>query len=717
VVKYLLSIGADINEVFDLESPLLIAIKNNNIKIFNLLIDAGASIELEVDDVHPLSCAIDVAKYQENISDSNKIISALIERLDDIDDIKFSNENIIFFALRLFSSSDDEEHQDFYLGLISNLSTKLSDTSIKNAEGDSIFHYIAKSSSLALLNLFFDSFELEILNSNKKTPLELALSKGDDSVILRLIAKYSEVPSCKISGKSVISCLISSGYEHYAIAYLNHITDFKTLEVDMPLLKQAINYSQNGLLEYLVLREEDLDFVHDDSTALNFAIKKKNLAAAEILLRYGANPNIAPNSVSSIHLAVQYTPELIDLLIEKGASIDAKNAEGLTSLTIACIKSDEDTCIKLVNAGANIHVDDAIRRKPIYWACSKGYYNFAKILLERGAKFNFYDRDGNYPINAAIESGHDNLIMLMLKSGAAKFHTPANKIFLELCLRNKVEAVEYLLKQGHPFEVFYTSGFCEGKTPITIAASKDYNQLAKLLINFGARGDDIIVSGPMTGKTAFEIAVDKKNDELVGYFLLRGIDKDEVDRLEEIGITHYETKKSTIIKIRTLGKSVVKSIEKSGIFSFEHLLKTCIEMELEEPIVYLCDKFKYKVFSKLLNIFDFVRSGSFLAKLIDILLESSFDKKFLSEKLTAMDSESENSVIKMINNSIPKEEITNALKPLSMSFEYVASGSSDSGYQSDFSSNEPFSPSAAASSSALGKQEVDVTGEVAHSEE
>jgi hypothetical protein len=76
---------------------------------------------------------------------------------------------------------------------------------------------------------------------------------------------------------------------------------------------------------------------------------------------------------------------LAQLLIEKGADIEAKDEEGRTPLMWAVQSWREDNAWLLLEKGANIEAKDEQGRTPLSWALRSQSEAGVRLLLEKGA--------------------------------------------------------------------------------------------------------------------------------------------------------------------------------------------------------------------------------------------------------------------------------------------------------------------------------------------
>jgi hypothetical protein len=119
-------------------------------------------------------------------------------------------------------------------------------------------------------------------------------------------------------------------------------------------------------------------------------------------------------------------PEIIELLIDHGAKVNAKGPWGGTALHWACIRGCADAVDVLLHRGADVNArSDNDGSTPLFWACrgagqtvwSRTNSNHAaavKILLDSGANAETSNRDGFYAVSIASQ----DIVGLLVQHGA-----------------------------------------------------------------------------------------------------------------------------------------------------------------------------------------------------------------------------------------------------------------------------------------------------------
>lgn len=166
-------------------------------------------------------------------------------------------------------------------------------------------------------------------------------------------------------------------------------------------------------------------------TALHAAATFGRLDLIERYRKAGADLNDAdnPGREAPLHSAVygqQY--EVIDLLAERGAFIDARNSNDNSPLQLAVLLNQNDdrmpAIVALLRNKANPNVANSEGNMPLHMAVGVSgrapSANAARALLEHGAWPHPANREGRSPQALALESGKPELQDLFLKPRGAQ---------------------------------------------------------------------------------------------------------------------------------------------------------------------------------------------------------------------------------------------------------------------------------------------------------
>lgn len=122
----------------------------------------------------------------------------------------------------------------------------------------------------------------------------------------------------------------------------------------LPISEEIIEQFKEAIQDVLEAIEVETD--SNDKTPLHFAAMNNHIDTAEMLISKGANVNAKDfDGNTPLHLAASGgNPEMCKLLIEKGAEVNAKNTEGRTPLDLAAAGGHRQTAELLIDKGAAV---------------------------------------------------------------------------------------------------------------------------------------------------------------------------------------------------------------------------------------------------------------------------------------------------------------------------------------------------------------------------
>lgn len=152
------------------------------------------------------------------------------------------------------------------------------------------------------------------------------------------------------------------------------------------------------------------------------AVRAGDLATLKILLANGNDVNAADpvsGGRTALHWAVKEgKKDMIPVLLEAKANIEAKDRVGKTPLTLASEGRDLDVVKMLVEKGADVNARDQIGGSPVLWASGLGSPEVVKFLIEKKADVNVVDVNGLSPLLWAAGIGSSDAVDALIKAGA-----------------------------------------------------------------------------------------------------------------------------------------------------------------------------------------------------------------------------------------------------------------------------------------------------------
>lgn len=213
---------------------------------------------------------------------------------------------------------------------------------------------------------------------------------------------------------------------------------------------------------------------------------------------------------------------IAQLLLDKGANLEAKDNYGMTALSWAA-RADQAAVVELLlDKGADPDAKDSRDgNTPLIFAIRAGYTDVARLLLDKGADFETMDTDPDdcmEPLTWAAKEGREAIVRMLLDKGAGLgAKNQHNLTPLSMAARGGYEAiVRLLLDRGADFEVAGTSG----STPLALAAQYGHEAVIELLLGKGAD----LEKKNKGGSTALSQAASFGRLAVIGLLLDKGAD-------------------------------------------------------------------------------------------------------------------------------------------------------------------------------------------------
>ncbi|XP_053461432.1 ankyrin repeat domain-containing protein 27 isoform X3 [Nycticebus coucang] len=113
---------------------------------------------------------------------------------------------------------------------------------------------------------------------------------------------------------------------------------------------------------------------------------------------------------------------LIDLLVSKGAVVNATDYHGSTPLHLACQKGYQSVTLLLLHYKASADVQDNNGNTPVHLACTYGHEDCVKALVyydTQSCRLDIGNEKGDTPLHIAARWGYQGIIETLLQNGAS----------------------------------------------------------------------------------------------------------------------------------------------------------------------------------------------------------------------------------------------------------------------------------------------------------
>jgi ankyrin repeat protein len=215
------------------------------------------------------------------------------------------------------------------------------------------------------------------------------------------------------------------------------------------------------------------------------AVASNDIAAVNGFLSAGTDPNVRSennNETALIYAASHGQPELIDVMLQNGADVNAKDLQNYTAL-LRALQKDQDEIVEKIIAQPKVDLNAQGNGKAatvLMYYVQHGDENKVRALLQRGANPKLTDADGDTALHLAAQSRTAvNLVRLLLNSGAdpnAKNNLGGTPLMWAAVYGND-DAARLLLEKGADAAIKDN----QGVTASQWATKNHYDELAKFL--------------------------------------------------------------------------------------------------------------------------------------------------------------------------------------------------------------------------------------------
>ncbi|KFG55651.1 rhoptry neck protein RON9, partial [Toxoplasma gondii FOU] len=285
--------------------------------------------------------------------------------------------------------------------------------------------------------------------------------------------------------------------------------------------------------------------VRDGDSVIHAAIAASKPRVVEILLQYGAFPNIeafprSPDAANRmgmrpLHYVARYPTlenyESLFLLLKYGSPVNVRDVGGRTPLMIAARSSHPFSKLfarALIDRNADVTARDKAGLSALHYAAASNSCKLVKLLINRGADVMSQDIRGNTPLHYAAAFNADKSMNTLLnlagnaikvnvpnKNGKAPIHLAAAPSSFDVVPAKIVPALSLeLLLEKHADPVARDA---HGNTPLMDAVLGGYLEIAKRLLQI-ARVP--LHDKNMDGKTALDLAqeaAERTGDDVLAY--------------------------------------------------------------------------------------------------------------------------------------------------------------------------------------------------------
>ena len=291
------------------------------------------------------------------------------------------------------------------------------------------------------------SLEAPVGESDGSTPLQIAIFKGDVGVGKVLIEAGASLEAMGGIGVTPLQCAITFGNldtikaDIEAKASLEAACGFESTPLQLMVSDgswpSAMAYKADGNLDavkMLVKAGASLKAAGEQNiTALEYAIDRGNVDVIKALIQASGSLEAVErgSKLTAMELAIgignSNVEQLIEALIEAGASVDGAGGNTPTLLQMATVKGNVGTIRLLIDAGASLEGvgGDGTLSTPLKLAVGFGNVDTVEALLEAGASLEAVNEHDLTPREYAAkllaeEEGNADVLKALVDAEAAR---------------------------------------------------------------------------------------------------------------------------------------------------------------------------------------------------------------------------------------------------------------------------------------------------------
>lgn len=234
------------------------------------------------------------------------------------------------------------------------------------------------------------------------------------------------------------------------------------------------------------------------------AVRAENVALANQLLSYGADPNTrdAETGLTVLMMAAcQADPAMVRLLLDAGADVWTTDSfTGATALHKACQGGSVEIAASLLDHGAHIDaITPSMGHTPVMDALWYKWPDLVKLLVDRGQNLYFSTHYGftlidhlNFELNVNVGEEKKKFERVKEIIDQGKAHNDrliAEQQVIAATNKGDLDEVKRLIAAGADVNAVYPhmDSFLDGHTPLLVAARDGHTEIVDELLKAGAK--------------------------------------------------------------------------------------------------------------------------------------------------------------------------------------------------------------------------------------
>ncbi|CAO3659485.1 unnamed protein product [Umbelopsis ramanniana] len=380
--------------------------------------------------------------------------------------------------------------ENLQLDIASLLLEKKANMEVSNHHSMTALHWAATHGDVDFVHLLLkNGAKTEKTNRDGKTALFIATELNRQEVVSALVA-HGACVNCKDSdGITAIHKATFLG--HVEIVFIL-MRASATIEGTDDLIEALLDIASGAghkndvdtILSKLKASGSSADYV---SSTLLKAAGYGRVDVVSLLLECGADIEIDDEyGRTPLFLAAKY-PDLVAVLINRGASMEARSVRGYTPIHYYTALGHLKSLRLLLNMNCNIASLDDGSQTALHHAAKANDVKTTELLVNRGIDLDAWDCEGYTAVHLAIQRNYIDIVKVIVKKGfdidASDYRISKRTVLTMAIELEREEIAEVLINHGA--NVKFTLGD-QNSLPLHLAVLRFNPNLVSMILNAGA---------------------------------------------------------------------------------------------------------------------------------------------------------------------------------------------------------------------------------------